>query len=111
MGLSVYIYADIPDVSKTTMTLTDPSGELVWTVNPSKAEYAGVNYVGTSDITMPKGFNLPIGVWTVELIYKDGRTVKENIGVDYSDKDEFFNLNKESSSAVFDSKYNLTFVP
>lgn len=73
--LSVYLLADLPDIQRTKMTITDPSKDLVWSFEPEKKQIDGIYYIGSDRIAMPKGFKMPSGEWTVELIYKDGRTV------------------------------------
>ncbi len=75
--LSVYLLADLPDIQRTKMTVTNPSKELVWSFEPEKKQIDGIFYIGSDKIAMPKGFEMPSGEWTAELIYKDGRTVSK----------------------------------
>ena len=79
--LGIYLSADIPSLKNTNMTVKDPSGDLLWTVKPEELKLDGVKYIGYEGIAMPKGFVLPEGKWTVELIYQDGRVVSQSFTV------------------------------
>lgn len=79
--LEVLLSADIPDISHTKMTVKDPSGDLLWSVKPEKITFDGMTYTGNLNIAIPKGFAVPSGQWSVELVYKDGRTVSRTFSL------------------------------
>lgn len=106
MGLSLYVMASVPSLDGLTMVVTDPTSNLVWSFSPSKVEYEGAVYYGTSDILMPHGTTLPEGSWSLEILYKDGRTLDLSFDVSYRDVEGA--LSRAGELPVFDSSSNLT---
>lgn len=111
MGLSLYVYADVPDAEKIRMQITSPDGELSWNIIPNKESYSGLTYLGTSSITMPKGCDLPKGDWKLLFMYKDGRSVEQYFKVDYRDKDKLVEESSATDTVFYSSASNLTFIP
>ena len=111
MGLSLYVMASIPSLDGLTMVVTDPASNLIWSFSPSKVEYEGAVYYGTSDILMPQGSFLPTGAWSLEIRYKDGRTLNFSFEVSYRDIEGAMERAEGSGELpVFDSSSNLTVI-
>lgn len=110
MGLSLYLRTALKTTDNSMLRVTDPSGELSWTISLQEVEYSGVKYYGTSNIAMPKGSVLPIGEWHVDLVYKDGRTISEYFNVSYKNQDTVLEKYPKISSATYDAESNLTII-
>lgn len=106
MGLSLYVSASVPSLEGLSMVVTDPSSNLTWSFVPSSVQYDGAVYYGTSDILMPHGAPLPEGSWSLEILYKDGRTLDLSFDVSYRDADGA--LARAGELPTFDSSSNLT---
>lgn len=106
MGLSLYVSASVPSLEGLSMVVTDPSSNLTWSFVPSSVQYDGAVYYGTSDIIMPHGAPLPEGFWSLEILYKDGRTLDLSFDVSYRDVEGA--LSRAGELPVFDSSSNLT---
>ena len=106
MGLSLYVSASVPSLEGLSMVVTDPSSNLTWSFFPSSVQYDGAVYYGTSDILMPHGTTLPEGSWSLEILYKDGRTLDLSFDVSYRDVEGA--LSRAGELPVFDSSSNLT---
>lgn len=106
MGLSLYVSASVPSLEGLSMVVTDPSSNLTWSFVPSSVQYDGAVYYGTSDILMPHGTTLPEGSWSLEILYKDGRTLDLSFDVSYRDADGA--LARAGELPTFDSSSNLT---
>jgi len=111
MGLSLYVHAFVPSENGLQMILTDPSGYLSWSFTPSSTTYDGVTYYGSSNIAMPSGALLPQGTWSLEILYKDGRTLELSFDVSYNSIDEALRLSSSlpaTEKPFFDATSNLT---
>ena len=113
MGLSVYIIASQSDEGSVQFSIKDPSGKLSWSLGASKMVLDGMTYIGSSDICMPLGSPLPEGMWSLDVMYKDGTTVNRTFEVDYGDVNLAMEryLEEGTSSAWYDSAENLTVLP
>ena len=113
MGLSLYVTASEGDESSVQFSLRAPGGNLSWSFPASKVDLDGRTYLGSSDICMPTGSMLPIGIWSLDVMYKDGSTVRKTFEVDYGDvqvaKEHF--LSVDTDQAWYDSDENLTVLP
>ena len=60
-----------------------------------------------------KSGKLPIGIWSLDVMYKDGSTVRKTFEVDYGDvqaaKEHFMSV--DTNQAWYDSDENLTVLP
>jgi len=77
----------------------------------NEVDFQGTKYYGSSDITMPLGSNLPTGLWSIDLIYKDGRTVSESFTVDYKNVETTLEKYYSASEVTYDAESNLTIIP
>ena len=113
MGLSLYVTTSEGDENSVQFSLHAPGGNLNWSFGASKVELDGLTYLGSSDICMPTGSLLPIGIWSLDVLYKDGSTVKQTFVVDYGDveaaKEHF--LSVDTDQAWYDGNENLTVLP
>lgn len=106
MGMSLYLRTSITDAEKTKLHITDPTSQLSWTISANQVEFEDLTYLGSSDIAMPSGNNLPVGKWKLELISKDGRTIGETFDIDY----RLPEVIPEGQLPFFDPETNLTFI-
>ena len=114
MGMSVYVVASDKDENSVQFSLKDPSGNLSWSFGASKVTYDGLDYLGSSDITMPLGNPLPEGMWSLEILYKDGSRITRTFEIDYGDASLALQEYRESGiedDPWYDSKENLTVLP
>ena len=111
MGLSVYITGSVPSVDGLTMVVSSPDGSLSWTTPAKEAIVDNVTYYGSSSLSMPSSASLPTGLWTLNLYYKDGRTLTETFEISYRDLSGALERNSTLNEAVFDEVSNLTVLP
>ena len=113
MGMSVYIVASKNDESSVQFSLTDPSGNLSWSFGASKFNLDGLDYLGSSDICMPVGSPLPEGLWSLDIMYKDGSKVTRTFEIDYGDAEAALQHHRKADAdgAWYDSSENLTVIP
>ena len=113
MGLSIFIRTDVKDPSSIQMVVHSPDRNLSWTMPVSAITFQNEEYYGTSDIVMPLGSALEMGMWAVDFIYKDGQTKTLDFNVFYTDASEALKSYEESGSdgPRFDSATNLTVIP
>ena len=113
MGLSVYVMASENDENSVQFFLRDPSEKLSWSFGASKVDLDGADYLGSSDICMPMGVPLPVGSWSLDVMYKDGSKVTRTFEVDYGDVEAALAHYSEEDrdGAWFDSAENLTVLP
>ena len=113
MGMSVYVVASDKDENSVQFSLTDPSGNLSWSFGASKVTLDSLDYLGSSDITMPLGIPLPEGTWSLEILYKDGSRITKTFVIDYGDASLAMENYRESGSdgPWYDRKENLTVLP
>ncbi len=113
MGLSLYVTTSEGEEGSVQFSLRAPGGNLSWSLAANKVELDGWTYLGSSDICMPTGSMLPIGIWSLDVMYKDGSTVRKTFEVDYGDvqsaKEHF--LSVDTDQAWYDSDENLTVLP
>ena len=108
MGLSLYMVSSSEAGESVQMVVKDPSGHLTWSFNAVSARSGNTTYIGSPNIRMPAGSDLPQGTWSVDVLYRDGTTVTKEFSVSYEDS---FEIPGDLVEAVFDSETNLTFVP
>ncbi len=106
MGLSLYVHVVVPSPSDMQMVVTDPSSNLSWTFVPTSCTFDGIEYYGTSNIALPNGIMLPQGTWSLEILYKDGRTLSLSFEVAYSNLENALAL--DVSTPFYDATSNLT---
>ena len=113
MGLSVYVIASQSEEGSVQFSLTDPSGNLNWSFGASKLSLDGVDYLGSSDISMPALSTLPEGEWSLDVLYKDGSKVSRTFEIDYGDAEAAIVHYREADAdgAWYDSAENLTVLP
>ncbi len=113
MGLSVYVIASESDASSVQFSLTDPSGNLNWSFGASRLSLDGVDYLGSSDISMPASSPLPEGIWSLDVLYKDGSKVSRTFEIDYGSTGAALAHYRDADpdGAWYDSDENLTVIP
>ena len=113
MGLSVYVLASKDDESSVQFFLRSPGGSLSWSYGAKKLDLDGTSYLGSSDIGMPLGTALPEGLWSLDVMYRDGSRVSRTFEVDYGDAAEALAHYAEADTdgAWYDSAENLTVLP
>ena len=113
MGLSVYVIASENDENSVQFSLMDPSGNLNWSFGARKLSLSGADYLGSSDISMPVGSPLPEGMWSLDILYKDGSKVSRTFEIDYGDAEAAIVHFREADpdGAWYDSAENLTVLP
>lgn len=113
MGLSVYVRTSEAEENSVQFFLSAPGGNLSWSFGARKLELDGDDYLGSSDICMPLGTALPEGVWSLEIMYKDGSKVSRTFEVDYGDVEAALDRYSEDEigGAWYDSAENLTVLP
>ena len=84
MGLYVYVRTDSLKEEHVSFEVTNPSGNLTWTVNAKRTELDGQIYYGSSDIRMPATSILDKGKWKLSVISADGSTEDFYFDVEYS---------------------------
>ena len=113
MGLSLYVMVSDPDENAVQFTVKNPDGSLTWSFKASRVSYSGQKYLGNSDISMPSGMRLPTGLWTMDVMYKDGTTITRKFDVDYGNVSAALKHYDDLSNAPkvwFDSEEDLTVV-
>lgn len=114
MGMSVYVVASDKDENSVQFFLRDPEGNLSWSFGASKVSYDELDYLGSSDITMPFGVSLPEGTWELEILYKDGTRISKSFVIDYGDAALSLQRYRESGREDhpwYDSAENVTVLP
>ena len=113
MGMSVYVVASGYDENSVQFYLRDPEGNLSWSFGACKAELDGLDYLGNSDICMPYGSHLPEGMWTLDIMYKDGSKVSRDFVINYGDAEAALQhyMDAGTEEAWYDSAENLTVLP
>ncbi len=118
MGLSLYVLPDSNSSrrgsdSSIQFVVKSPDGNLSWGFKALRVSYDGQLYYGSSDICMPLGLNLPEGLWSADVSFSDGSTVKLEFVISYTDKDSALKAFSESGSEGpwFDEDSNLTVLP
>lgn len=76
--LSVWVKAEIPSDEDLEMTVTNPQGNLTWTVFADSDEYLNDIYYGYTGFILPRGNTFETGTWTVELKCRDGQVATES---------------------------------
>lgn len=108
MGLSVFFTGSVPSEEGLTMSITSPDGVFSWTVVANKALVDDVSYYGCSNLAMPYGVVLPTGQWSLNLYYKDGRTLDYTFEVNYRDMEGALERSASYTESFFDESSNLT---
>lgn len=92
------------------MVVASPDGTLSWTFAPETVSYEGVEYYGSSNLMMPSGVVLPIGTWSLDVLYSDGRTLNLSFDVSYRDMEGAVERSQapEAELPFFDAPSNLT---
>lgn len=112
MGLSLYVRLSVPsnDGGGLQMVVASPDGSLSWTFAPETVSYEGVEYYGSSNLMMPSGVALPIGTWSLDVLYRDGRTLNLSFDVSYRDVEGAVERSQapEAELPFFDAPSNFT---
>lgn len=111
MGLSLYVRLSVPsNDGGLQMVVASPDGTLSWTFAPETVSYEGVEYHGSSNLMMPSGVVLPIGTWSLDVLYSDGRTLNLSFDVSYRDMEGAVERSQapEAELPFFDAPSNLT---
>ena len=114
MGMSVYVLPSDKDENSVQFFLKGPDGNLSWSFGASKVKYDDLDYLGSSDITMPLGVSLPEGMWELQILYKDGTRITKAFEIDYGDAAASLQEYKESGMEDhpwYDSAENVTVLP
>ena len=113
MGMSVFVVASDKDENSVQFSLKDPSGNLSWSFGASKVTLDSLDFLGSSDITMPLGSPLPEGQWELVILYKDGTRITKSFIINYGDASLAMDNYRESGAegAWYDSSENLTVLP
>lgn len=59
--------------------LIDPSNVVSFSFEPKVVDFEGNQWVGSSDLTMPLGHEVPTGEWTLKTTLLDGRIFENKI--------------------------------
>lgn len=113
MGLSLYVRLSVPsNDGGLQMVVASPDGSLSWTFAPETVSYEGVEYYGSSNLMMPSGVALPVGTWSLDVLYSDGRTLNLSFDVSYRDVEGAVERSQapEAELPFFDAPSNLTVI-
>lgn len=84
MGLALYIETSLDETqSPMHLAVSSPDGFYTWEFNTQVLDYGNRTYAGSSDICMPKGSDLPQGIWKLTITLPDGRIFDETFNVSY----------------------------